>query len=117
MYANTCSQEKEQIIFQKKQAQSKQYHTGPPLNYEQARTVKLTTSDDPVPVKQITLETRKLIQSTRQSMNMSQKDLACKLNVNPSVINELESGKLKSPPPHLVQKLNNVLKLKIKLVA
>ena len=118
MYTHTCSQENQPIVFLKKN-QNASHNTkgGSSLDYEQARTLKLSQCDDePIHEKKTTLDTRKLIQSTRQSLKLSQKDLACKLNVNTSVVNELESGKMKSPPPHLIRKLNNVLNLKIKLV-
>tara|TARA_X000000368_G_C22380913_1_gene428997 strand:+ start:114 stop:467 length:354 start_codon:yes stop_codon:yes gene_type:complete len=116
MFPNACSQEHEQIVFHKNHNHNKPNERIPTLSHEQSRTLKLSQTDEPIVEKKTTLDMRKLIQSTRQTMNMSQKELACKLNVNTSVINELESGKMKSPPPQLIQKLNNVLKLKIKLV-
>lgn len=116
MFSNTCSQEHEPIVFYKNRNQNKPNETIPVLSHEQSRTLKLSQTDEPIVEKKTTLDMRKLIQSTRQSLNMSQKELACKLNVNASVINDIESGKMKSPTPQLVQKINNVLKLKIKLV-
>lgn len=55
-----------------------------------------------------TLSFSRALQQARAAKKMSQKDLAQRLNVKPTLINELESGK-GIAPPQLVQKINRVL--------
>ena len=71
-------------------------------------------SDDPDPKQiggTISLDLRLQIQKARNAKNMSQKDLAQKLNILPSVINQYESGKTK-PDNRTLQKMGNILGVK-----
>ena len=52
----------------------------------------------------------KKIQQARLALKMSQKDLANKLNVKQTVINELESGKMKKNS-QFVNKVKRILKI------
>jgi len=56
----------------------------------------------------VTHEFKVALMKARQAKEMSQKDLAQKLNVKPSVINDYESGKA-IPQPGFVSQLNRIL--------
>ena len=55
-------------------------------------------------------ELGKLIQSRRLSQNMTQKDLAQKLNIPVKMINEIESGKAKHNP-QVISKIKRILNI------
>lgn len=56
----------------------------------------------------VSLSLGRLIQQTRQTKEMTQKDLAQKINEKPNVINEYESGKA-IPNQQILSKLEHVL--------
>ena len=56
----------------------------------------------------------KQIQKARIALGLSQKELAQKVNVKPQIITNYESGKM-VPDRVVLNKLNRVLKIKIKL--
>ena len=60
------------------------------------------------PVKTYDLEFRKRMQQARQEKKLSQKDLAARLNVKPTLISEIESGKGDWDGP-LVSKIEKIL--------
>jgi len=55
-------------------------------------------------------ELGKIIQSRRLSQNMTQKDLAQKLNIPVKMINEIESGKAKNNP-QIISKIKRILNI------
>ena len=55
----------------------------------------------------------KAIQTARQEKELSQKDLAQKVNEKPSVIQDYESGKA-VPNPQILSKLERTLKVKLR---
>lgn len=55
-------------------------------------------------------ELGKIIQSKRLSQNMTQKDLAQKLNIPVKMINEIESGKAKHNP-QVISKIKRILNI------
>lgn len=55
-------------------------------------------------------ELGKIIQSRRLSQNMTQKDLAQKLNIPVKMINEIESGKAKHNP-QVISKIKRILNI------
>lgn len=117
MYSNACNQDFNTVVFNKKNTNpASSYVKASTMTHEQSVQSKLASNDDPIALKKISLESRTLIQQSRIKNKWSQKELANKVNVTDRIINELESGKMKNPPPALINKLNNVLKLKIKLV-
>ena len=117
MYSNSCNQEINTIVFNKKNTTpSPSYVKASTMTHEQSVQSKLASNDEPIALKKLSLESRTLIQQSRIKNKWSQKELANKVNVTDKIINELESGKMKNPPPALINKLNNVLKMKIKLV-
>tara|TARA_B100000035_G_C20567036_1_gene365103 strand:- start:138 stop:488 length:351 start_codon:yes stop_codon:yes gene_type:complete len=55
-------------------------------------------------------ELSKIIQSRRLSQNMTQKDLAQRLNISVKMINEIESGKAKHNP-QVISKIKRILNI------
>jgi putative transcription factor len=72
----------------------------------------LLDSEDPPPPQKCTLEIRKKIMQGRNIKKWTQKQLADKLNVPASVINNYENGKEKPTNQH-IQKLSKLLGVKI----
>ena len=56
--------------------------------------LKKLDGDDVQPTKYVPKETSKLIQQARTAKKMTQQDLANRLNVKKTIINDLESGKM-----------------------
>lgn len=81
----------------------KVHHTAPPnarlLDDNEAADFKLPT---------VTHDFKLALQKARQDKGWQQKDLAAKLNVKPSVINDYESGKV-VPQPAFIAQMNRVL--------
>tara|TARA_B100002051_G_C16547852_1_gene540966 strand:- start:138 stop:497 length:360 start_codon:yes stop_codon:yes gene_type:complete len=59
--------------------------------------------------------TAQIIQKSRLSKKMTQKELANKINEKPQIISSYESGKAK-PKPEILQKIRRVLEIKGKLL-
>ncbi len=56
----------------------------------------------------------KAIQQARQAKEMTQKDLATKINEKPSVVNDYESGKASNPNQQILAKLERALGVKLR---
>jgi len=82
---------------------AKVHHTAPTnarlLDDNEAADYKLPT---------VTHDFKLALQKARQEKGWAQKDLAAKLNVKPSVINDYESGKV-VPQPAFISQMNRVL--------
>jgi len=82
---------------------AKVHHTAPSnarqLDDNESADFKLPT---------VTHDFKLALQKARQAKGMQQKDLAQKLNVKPSIINDYESGKA-IPQPGFIQQLNRCL--------
>ena len=61
-------------------------------------------------IKKTSAEIGKIIQKKRTEMNMTQKDLAQKINQSVKIINEIESGKAHHNPQR-INKIKRILKL------
>ncbi|KAI8852753.1 multi protein bridging factor 1-domain-containing protein [Chytridium lagenaria] len=59
-------------------------------------------------------ERGKAIQQGRQAKNLTQKDLATKINEKQTVVNEYESGKAANPNQQVLQKMERVLGIKLR---
>jgi putative transcription factor len=68
--------------------------------------------DEPEAPKTVGLSVGKQIQQARTAKKMTQKDLAQKINVKPSVIQEYETGSA-IPEPKVTRKISQVLGIKI----
>ncbi|KAF5358492.1 hypothetical protein D9756_001734 [Leucocoprinus leucothites] len=76
------------------------------------RIAKLDREDEVAPPQRF-LPTSDTIQSARQELQLSQKDLAQKINEKPSVLQDYESGKA-IPNPQILGKLERILKVKLR---
>lgn len=71
---------------------------------------KLDSDEPPVPNK-LNHNLKLLIQKRRQELNLSQKDLANKINVKVNIINDYETGKA-IPDKIILRKIKNFLGIK-----
>jgi putative transcription factor len=60
------------------------------------------------------LSVAKAIQQARQAKQMTQKDLATKINEKQSIINEYESGKAINPNQQILGKMERALGVKLR---
>lgn len=75
-----------------------------------ARERELHSSEPPVP-ERVSLQLRKKIQQARLSKKMNQRELANRLNVHPSVVNNIEAGTA-IHEKKLIRQIENVLGIK-----
>ena len=105
-------QDWEQVVFRKPVAHMKKDNPNKPkLTDEQIRLQKVDKDDYIAP--KISLKLSKRIQQARLANKLSQVQLAQKLNVKPSVINEYESGRA-VPNQQLMNKLDKALNTKLR---
>jgi putative transcription factor len=71
---------------------------------------KLDSDEPPIPTK-LNHDLKILIQKKRQELNLTQKNLANKINVKVNIINDYETGKC-IPDKIILQKIKNVLNIK-----
>lgn len=76
-------------------------------------TAKLDRETEELKHEHISLDIGKLIQQGRQAKNMSQKDLATKINEKPQVITDYESGR-GIPNNIIIGKIEKVIGLKLR---
>lgn len=76
-------------------------------------TAKLDRETEELHHKTIPLEVGKLIQQGRQAKNLSQKDLATKINEKPQVITDYEAGR-GIPNNVIIGKIERVIGLKLR---
>lgn len=67
--------------------------------------------NDEFKIKKVNTNFSNKIRQNRSSKGLTQKELAQKINVKPSVINDYESGKA-IPNPTIINKLNRILEIK-----
>ena len=91
----------------------KSYNNKPKLSDEKLKDIKLhkQVEDGDLKHKKIPDNIRKEIQTKRCSLNLTQKQLAQKCNLQVSVINEIETGKALYNPQH-INKLKRILHIK-----
>ncbi|KAI0085444.1 ylMBF1 [Irpex rosettiformis] len=77
------------------------------------RIAKLDRENEVAPPPKISASVGKAIQTARQEKELSQKDLAQKVNEKPSVISDYESGKA-IPSPQILGKLERTLGVKLR---
>lgn len=76
-------------------------------------TAKLDRETEELHHKTISLDVGKLIQQGRQAKNLSQKDLATKINEKPQVITDYEAGR-GIPNNIIIGKIERVIGLKLR---
>ena len=74
---------------------------------------KLDEETETFKVETVNKSISKAIMEARTKLNMKQKDLATKVNVQPQIIQQYENGKAK-PDIAILRKLERVLKCKLK---
>ncbi|KAL5529457.1 hypothetical protein ACEPAG_5442 [Sanghuangporus baumii] len=84
-------------------------HLGP----DHQRIAKLDRENEVAPPPKVPPTVGKAIQTARAELQMSQKDLAQKVNEKPSVIQDYEAGKA-IPNPQILGKLERALKVKLR---
>ena len=73
---------------------------------------KLENDMDNLKIETVNKSISKTIMEARQKLNLKQKDLATKINVQPQIIQQFENGKAK-PDINILRKLEKVLKCKL----
>ena len=104
----------ETIVF-KKNIQEKQLHkqiqkTISQKSHEQKRLEQIENEE--LVIEKPSTEFKKALQYARTKLNMSQRDLAQRLNTKPNKITEWESGKTK-PTPNERSQLQRILNTKL----
>lgn len=84
-----------------------------PLGPDHQRIAKLDRENEVAPPPKIAPTVGKVISQTRLAKEMTQKDLAQKVNEKPTVIQDYESGKA-IPNPQILGKLERALKVKLR---
>ncbi|KLO14902.1 MBF1-domain-containing protein [Schizopora paradoxa] len=84
-------------------------HNGP----DHQKIAKLDRENEVAPPAKVAPSVGKAMQSARQELQLTQKDVAQKVNEKPSVIQEYESGRA-IPSPQILGKLERVLKVKLR---
>ena len=74
------------------------------------RSIEKKADNDELKHKKLTLELRNNIIKTRNSLKLTQKELANKTNLSVQIINDIESGKAIYNHQH-IQKLKRILKI------
>jgi len=84
-------------------------HVGP----DHARIAKLDRENEVAPPATVSPDVGKAMQKARLALNMTQKDLAQKVNEKPSVIGDYEAGRA-IPNPQVLGKIERNLKVKLR---
>jgi len=95
------------VVFEKKDSsntKSKGRHVDPNV----IKMAKIDNAEDIIPIKKVADADRKLIVSLRLEKKLSQENLAKKLNIDKSVIRDLEAGKL-TENKQLTNRIKNLL--------
>jgi len=77
------------------------------------RIAKLDRENEVAPPQKISLTVGKAMQTARMEKQLSQKDVAQKINEKPSILQDYESGKA-IPNPQILGKLERVLGVKLR---
>ncbi|KAJ3077759.1 multiprotein-bridging factor 1 [Rhizoclosmatium hyalinum] len=83
-------------------------------NYDAAKMGKTENETEDFAVKKVNLSVSKAIQQGRQAKQMTQKDLATKINEKPTVVTEYESGKAVNPNQQILAKMERALGIKLR---
>lgn len=92
-------------------ATEKKYKGGQNSNYNHnAAAAKIEAEDEDFKPVRVTHDFKVALMQARAALKLTQKDLAVKINVKPTLIQEYESGKA-VPDGQIINKLNRVLKV------
>ncbi|KAJ3282186.1 Endothelial differentiation- factor 1 [Borealophlyctis nickersoniae] len=78
------------------------------------KAAKIDRETEDFTVEKIPLSLGKTIQQARQAKQMTQKDLATKINEKPTVVNEYEAGKAQNPNQQILGKMERALGVKLR---
>ncbi|KAJ3048187.1 multiprotein-bridging factor 1 [Rhizophlyctis rosea] len=78
------------------------------------KAAKIDRETEDFHVERVGLSVGKAIQQARQAKNLTQKDLATKINEKPSVVNDYESGRAANPNQQVLGKMERVLGVKLR---
>lgn len=93
---------------------SKKYAAGQNKQHSAAKnTAKLDRETEELHHQTIGMDVGKLIQQGRQAKEMSQKDLATKINEKPQIVNDYEAGRA-IPNQQILSKLERALEMKLR---
>ncbi|KAJ3098826.1 hypothetical protein HDU96_010929 [Phlyctochytrium bullatum] len=82
--------------------------------YDAGKAAKLDNETENFKVERVSLSVGKAIQQARQAKQLTQKDLATKINEKQTVVNEYESGKAANPNQQVLAKMERVLGVKLR---
>ncbi|KAF8644160.1 hypothetical protein AX16_008687 [Volvariella volvacea WC 439] len=77
------------------------------------RIAKLDRDNEVAPPPKVSLSVGRAIQTARLARNLTQKDVAQKINEKPTVLQDYENGKA-TPNPQILGKLERVLGVKLR---
>ena len=99
------------VVVKTKQSKEEKKTTTKKLSEAQQKDIKLLkqVEEDNLKHKKVPPEIRKLIQQKRGALKLTQKQLAQKVNLPVSVINEIETGKANYNHQH-INKIKRILK-------
>ncbi|KAG0669059.1 multiprotein-bridging factor 1 [Pichia californica] len=80
---------------------------------EGQRLTRVDRSDEIIIPKKLDINVGKAIQKARQEKNISQKDLATKINEKPTIVNDYEAGR-GTPNQQILAKMERVLGVKLR---
>lgn len=80
---------------------------------EGQRLTKVDRTDEIIVPKKIDANVGKAIQKARQEKNLSQKDLATKINEKPTIVNDYEAGR-GTPNQQVLAKMERALGIKLR---
>ncbi|KAI8825305.1 uncharacterized protein EV422DRAFT_518330 [Fimicolochytrium jonesii] len=92
---------------------------GTPVNLNKAgidagKAAKIDNETEDFTVERVGLGLAKAIQQARQAKNLTQKDLATKINEKATIINEYETGRAANPNQQILGKMERVLGVKLR---
>ena len=84
------------------------------MSHQAALERKLMNAEEPVKLKKISLDSRKLIAQKRAEMQISQQQLNTSCSFPPNMVRDIEAGRI-TPSPAQLSHINRILKTSIKL--
>ncbi|RKO92763.1 multi protein bridging factor 1-domain-containing protein [Blyttiomyces helicus] len=84
------------------------------IGVDAGKAAKIDRETEDFHVERVGLSLGKAIQQARQTKNMTQKDLATKINEKQTVVNEYESGKAPNPNQQILAKMERILGIKLR---
>ncbi|KAJ3104362.1 Endothelial differentiation- factor 1 [Phlyctochytrium planicorne] len=82
--------------------------------YDAGKAAKLDRETEDFKIERVGMSVGKAIQQARAAKQLTQKDLATKINEKQTVVNEYESGKAANPNQQVLAKMERVLGVKLR---